>query len=259
MENVIQFPNKQLKNLRDLKNKHVGSEQTSTEEKLRFSDIYACIPVKFLEPSRHQEYYLITLRKNKSFVYETTEYIKVDLKNPLDRDKWIYPEKGNGMSGFEFSNVKHFAQKYLFLHSAYAENYLYLILNDKEHFHEKYFRHLSELPLTLQINSRDNYKYSLNVDRANEFGLMLSRGYTDELDVIEFDKQQTYFPYIKGLTAVVYDNSTKRLISLEAIPLREGLSEDSEDALFDFNNVLFVENKKYSEAYLNENLSYSKK
>jgi len=258
MDNIIRFPNNELKRLKESNSKPELSDGQSSGEKIELKDLYACIPVKFSEKTRHEEYYLITFRENRSFVYETTEYIKVDMQNPIDKTKWIYPEKGKGMSGFEFENSKHLSKKYLFLHRAYANHLVNLFLNDTENFRAKYLKLLGELPITLQINGRNNYKFSLNIDRANEYGLMLSRGYTDELELVYIGKSQTKFPYIHGLTAVVYDDVKQRIMFLEPVTLREGFDERNDENLLDIDNVLFVENKAFSELFMNDFLANRK-
>lgn len=258
MDNVIRFPNSEFKKFRDLKKIPEMPESHESNGEAKLSDYLVCIPVKFSEKTRHEEYYLITHKENKRVVYETTEYIKVDMHNPFDQKKWIYPEKGKGMSGFEFDNLKHFSKKYLFLHSAYAKHFIYLFVHDNENFTTKYLKHLGDLPLTLQINGRDNYKYSLNVDRANEFGLMLSRGYTDELELMYVGRTQVIFPYIHGLSAVVYDGENERLMFLEPLTLREGFDEKYDESLSELDNILFVENKAMSEIYMNDFLAHYK-
>lgn len=258
MDNVIRFPNSELKRLRELKNKHLEIDSESNDEKKKAYEVFACIPVKFIEPTGHDEYFMIVSRKNKSYVFETTEYIKVDSEKPLDKENWIYPEKGKGMSGFEFENSNHIAKKYRFLHSAYANQYMYLYLTEPDSFHEKYLKFLWELPMTMQINGRNDYKYSLNIDRVNEFGLILSRGYTDELEILNIGRTQSLFPYLHGLSAVVYDNANERLMFLEAVTLREGIDERNGENLLELENVLFVENKKLSDIYLNDFLSRQK-
>lgn len=258
MDKIIQFPNRILKELRDKKNPGNGPEIEVNSEELQ-KPVYTCIPVKFSEKSRYDEYFLITYQNETQYVYDTTEYIKVDQKEPLNESKWIVPEKGKSMSRFEANNLVAYSKKYLFLHSAYRKNYINLAANDPENFIKKYMRHLGELPMTVQVTVRDGYKISLNTDRANELGLMLSRGYTDRLIVRDLSTIHPFNPYKAGLFAKAINHETGQIKYLESMMLDEGIDEKVMGGLNSISNVLFFENKRYPETTIDLDKMFEEK